>query len=232
MAPVAIIVTGSSTITRKAERATLVIDVTDSGPNQKDATEHVTNTAKQLQTGFKQLAPTDGIGALATPSRTAITRWSMSNLTTGQWNLWIAGQNKPEFRASTTFEVRFADFDKLSAACADLSRMPYVSIRSLSWSLSDNTRAALGSESRRQAVADAVMKAKDFGKAVGKEKITPVEITDEKSLAGSARVPVAFGSSAMRSTAPAGAQPPGSGLSFEPDEVNLECSVRVRFEAE
>jgi uncharacterized protein YggE len=231
MAPIVIMVTGSSTITRKAERATLIIGVSDTGPIQKDAVEHVTATAKQLQAGFKLLAPTEGGGS--TSSRPAITRWSMSNLTTGQWAVWMSGQSTTTYRAATTIEVRFADFEKLSAACADLTRLPYVSIRSLSWSLSENTTASLASESRRQAVADAVAKAQDFGKAFGRDKITPVEITDENSLAAPQRMPpLAFGSAITRSTAPTGTQAPESGLSFEPEEVNIRCSVRIRFEAE
>jgi uncharacterized protein YggE len=231
MAPISIVVTGSSTIIRKAERATLIIDVSDTGPTQKDAVEHVTNISKQLQSGFKLLAPTEG-GA-STTARPAITRWSMSNLSTGQWNVWTSAQNTVSYRASITFEVRFADFEKLSAACADLSRMAYVSIRSLNWSLSEGTRASLASESRRQAVADAVVKAQDFGKAFNKDNVTPVEITDEKSLAAPQRMaPVTFGSTALRSTAPAGTQAPEAGLSFEPEEVNINCSVRIKFEAD
>jgi uncharacterized protein YggE len=226
MAPISIVVTGTSTIIRKAERATLVIDVSDTGPSQKEAVDHVTNTAKQLQSGFKLLAPTEG-----TSPRPAITRWIMSNMSTGQWNVWLSGQSTTTYRASTTFEVRFADFEKLSAACADLSRMQYVAIRSLSWSLSDNTRAGLASESRRQAVADAVVKAQDFGKAFNKDKITPLEITDEKSMMAPQRMPPMTFGSAMRSAAPAGTQAPET-LSFEPEEVNINCSVRIRFEAE
>jgi uncharacterized protein len=230
MAPISIIVTGTSTIIRKAERATLIIDVSDSGPSQKEAVDHVTSTAKQLQSGFKLLAPTEG--GTSTSSRPAITRWTMSSMSTGQWNVWLSGQSTTTYRASTTFEVRFADFEKLSAACADLSRMQHVAIRSLSWSLSDNTRAGLASESRRQAVADAVVKAQDFGKAFSKDKITPLEITDEKSMMAPQRMPpMAFGSAPTRSTAPAGTQAPET-LSFEPEEVNINCSVRIRFEAE
>jgi uncharacterized protein len=234
MAPIIIVVTGSSRITRKAERATLTLEVSDTGPIQKNAVEHVTTTAKQLQAGFKLLAPTEGDGG--TSSRPAVTRWSMSNLSTGQWTAWLSGQNTITYRAATTFEVRFADFEKLSEAYADLTRLPYVSIRSLGWSLSENTRSSLGSESRRQAVADAVVKAQDFGKAFSKDKITPVEITDENSLVAPQRMPPTgfglFGSSATRSTAPAGTQEPESGLNFEPEVVNIDCSVRIRFEAE
>jgi uncharacterized protein YggE len=230
MAPISIIVTGTSTIIRKAERATLTIDVSDTGPSQKEAVDHVASTSKQLQSGFKLLAPTEG--GTSTSSRPAITRWTMSNMSTGQWNVWLSGQNTATYRASTTFEVRFADFEKLSVACADLSRMQHVAIRSLVWSLSDGTRASLASESRRQAVADAVVKAKDYGKAFGKDKITPLEITDERSMVAPQRVAgPAFGSATMRSTAPAGAQAPET-LSFEPEEVDINSAVRIRFEAE
>jgi uncharacterized protein YggE len=229
MAPISIIVTGTSTIVRKAERATLHIDVSDTGPNQKEAMDHVTATAKQLQSGFKLLAPTEG-GA-STSARPAITRWTMSNISTGQWTSWTAGQPEHGHRASTTFEVRFADFEKLSVACADLSRMKYVSIRSLNWSLSEGTQAGLASESRRQAVADAVVKAQDFGKAFGRDKVTPLEISDENNMIGARRAaPAVFGSTA-RSMVHSGPPAPEP-LSFVPEEVSINCSVRIRFEAE
>jgi uncharacterized protein YggE len=140
------------------------------------------------------------------------------------------------YTATTTLTVIFADFKVLGGVCTDLSTLPFVSVRSIVWSLTDLTKASLVTQSRRSAVEDAIAKAKDFGSAVGVSEIRPVEINQDEvggvaprgGLFGGGGAPVMRGVSA----APFGqAKEESERLSFEPEEVSVSCSVKIRFEA-
>jgi uncharacterized protein YggE len=237
MAPLVINVSGTSNISRRAERAVVSIYVSASGPDQSTVTANVTQTANGLQKDLKELSSTEsapGTSARVPP----ITHWSMSSLATGSYLVWLQERNadgsaKSErtYSANTSFEIKFRDFAMLSAVCTDLASIPRVAIRSVHWRLTDETRSSLVGDSRRLAVENAVSKARDFAAAVGRSHIVPVEINtvgDEYP-----RPAAMFGAPAVRSRAALGAQhAEDDRLNFEPEEVNLSCSVNMKFEAE
>lgn len=110
--------------------------------------------------------------------------------------------------------------------------MPFTSIRSISWQLTDKTKASLVSEVRKLAVEDAISKARDFASAAGKVHVVPVEINSDVSQ-GQRPYPApgfgAFGASTR--SANALTQNSEDALKFVPEDVNLECYVQVKFEA-
>jgi uncharacterized protein len=239
MAPLVINVSGTSNISRRAERAVVSLYVSASGPSQSIVTSNVTSTANELQKNLKELSSKEsapGTGARVPP----ITHWSMSSLATGGYLVWLQEKNadgsarsERTYSASTNFDIKFCDFAMLSAVCTDLASVPHVAIRSINWQLTDKTKSSLVGDSRRLAVEHAVSKARDFAAAVGKSHIVPVEINSEGD--GGHRPAALFGTgaAAVRSRAALGARhEEGDRLNFEPEEVNLSCTVGMKFEAE
>jgi uncharacterized protein YggE len=230
MAPLIINVTGTSKISRHPERAVVTVYVSSNGLNQSEVTDGVTRTAKKLQFELGQLAPKDSTGKATVNA--PITHWSMSSISTGSYFVYLQkdGDTGKETRytASTSFQIRFADFEQLGAACSNLAKMPFTSIRSITWQLTDKTKASVAGEVRRLAVEDAVSKAKDFAKAVGKHNVVPVEINTD-NIPPAATSYNAFGAATRGASALT--QTTGEGLKFEPEDVDLDCQVKVRFEA-
>jgi len=228
-------VTGTSMLSRRAERAVVNISVSSTGPDQTQVTRDVTETSKYIQSSLRELSPKAESG-LAAPGA-PITHWSMSSLSTGSYYVWLSDKDQNgvqrkerSYSANIGFEIKFADFAKLGAACTDLANLPHVSIRNIDWRLTDATKASLVGQSRKLAVEDAVAKAKDFASAVGKTKVTAVEIDHESS---SSYATMGFGGgAAVRGRAMLGeSHAQEEELKFEPEEVELNCSVRVKFEA-
>jgi hypothetical protein len=237
MAPLIINVSGNSNISRRAERAVVSIYVSDTGPQQSTVTANVTQTANKLQTSLKELSSREsapGSDARAPP----ITHWSMSSLVTNSYLVWLqqhvadgSVRRERNYNASTSFEIKFCDFAVLSAVCTDLASVPHVAIRSIDWRLTNETRVSLVGDSRRIAVEDAVSKARDFAAAAGRSHIVPVEINSTGDEGP--RSTALFGAPVMRSRAALGDQHAEEDrLNFEPEEVNLTCTVDVKFEAE
>ncbi|TID23561.1 gb [Venturia nashicola] len=238
MPPLIINVDGTSTISRRAERAVVSIQVSSSGPDQQQVASEVTAVAKTLQTMLRELS-TLGVpsGSAAADSAKAITHWSMNTLSTGSYMIYHDSDRKNhdserqksrQYNAHISFETKFADFTLLGRVCTDLAKMRFVSVRNIDWRLTDKTKASLVAMSRKLAVDDAISKANDFASAVGKATVTAVEInTDSNGYGRSAGM---FG--ATRAYAAAGAAEREDALNFEPEDVDLSCSIQVKFEAE
>jgi uncharacterized protein YggE len=245
MPPLKISVTGTSTISRRAERAFVIVNVSSSGPDQAKVTKNVTSTVTKVQNGLRQLNPKNEATGEALPEA-AITHWSMSSLSTGSYFIWLpnasgkaAGDGSehkvPNFTANTQFEIKFRDFAKLGSVCTDLANVPFVQVRSVSWRLTDQTKNALVGESRQMAVKDAMKQAQDFASAAGKTRVWPVEI-DAEGGGGYRPTSTLFGNATrqMRGTNAFGgtAQPEEEGLNFQPEDVDLNCTIHAKFEAE
>jgi len=87
----------------------------------------------------------------------------------------------------------------------------------------EKTKKSLGSQSRKEAVHEALAKAKDFAEAAGYRSVKPFEITD------------GYSGEEYRSEVPAGKMVGGNedtALSFVPEEIQLRSSVTVKFSAE
>jgi len=226
MAPLAINVNGHATISKFPERAIVSVHVYANSTSQKEVTDSVTRTAKQLQSDLNQLAPKDNNGQAA--SNAPITHWSMSTLSTGS-NIVYPKADKSvkerQFTARLSFSIRFADFEKLGAACKDLANMPFVSINSISWELTDKTKKDIIPEVRRLAVEDAVSKAQHLAAAVGKRNVVPVEISCFDSGSSSRGSPTVHHRKVGRTQEEEGE------LNFEPSNVDTSCTVNCKFEA-
>jgi uncharacterized protein YggE len=222
--PLTIIVQGSSTITRIAERAIICIEVSTEGNDQEFVSKAVTATSKSVQKLITELSPKTDSGEPT--SDAPVTAWSMRSLYTGSYrprDLSGADLDR-KYTANTSFELEFRDFIKLGATTLQLLAMPNVSIFNTAWRLTEETKESLGSQSRKEAVHDAMVKARDFAEAAGCKEVRPFEIDHVYSGVGhTVDIP-----QRTRALDAAG----DTDISFAPEEVQLKANVTVKFYAE
>lgn len=137
--------------------------------------------------------------------------------------------NKPlprEFTCRTQFVVKFRDFGVLGEILTELSTMPNVEISNISWRVSDATKSSLGTQSRKEAIENAVLKARDFASVLTDKPPRAILIEERSSSSAT--------SSHMRATkkqtGTAYSSGEKNGLSFEPEDVSLTTNVHVEFE--
>ncbi|MCJ1286459.1 hypothetical protein MMC26_005804 [Xylographa opegraphella] len=224
--PLEITVTGASVISRPAERAVLSLTVMSEGPSQSTVSHDVTSTSHDLRATFQALSPKTATGDAAPDA--AITVFSTTALTT---KTWVPDDRHGDplparlYAASTRFHVIFRAFATLAEVAGALFATPHVVIESTKWTLTDATLAAVASESRRAAMRDAVTKAADLADVVGR-RVVAVQIEDLGS--------VTMGRT--RQTARMGGPPSGASgigvLALEPEDVEVNASVKVKFVGE
>lgn len=235
MAPVKIHVEGHSTIYRLAERAAMSVDISSEGPAQDAVSTAVTTTARTLQATLDELCPRitggnkDGEISPDAPisfyALEALSTWSRADTVTDKEGLEKETGGRT-YGARTHLDIRFRDFSRLGSMTNMLSTTPLVSIKGVTWNLTEETEALLAVQSRREALEDAVQRARDFADVVGCKTVECVEITQGDE-------PVAYGrtkQTARRSTG-MGAMGGGvsDGLDFEPQKVMKSASVSVQF---
>jgi uncharacterized protein YggE len=168
----------------------------------------------------------------ATPDA-PVTYWKNSTLSTSSYRPTDDKGRKLDrlFSARTRFEIKVRDFERLGSLAMTLSTMPLISISQVEWRLTDATKASLASESRREAVKEAVVKARDYAAVLCRGKPEVVEVSDGSGIFGSygqgvrSRV-------ALHSSGNGRGQQAGEILDFEPESVQLNTTVTVKFLAE
>lgn len=225
MAPLLITCTGESTIYHPAERAVVFLTISSDGISQPEVSQAVTKTANAVQSHLKTIAPKDSAGQAHETA--PVTHWSMSTLYTGSWQPDDADGTKVprRFSASTRLEVTFRDFQELGGFTSNLASTEFVGVDRIEWRLTEATKMELGRRCRRDAVKDAMLKAKDYADAAGKADFEILEITDGRAAAGYSDGPLLYGGA--RHGGGAG----GEELSYEPEDVSISCSVTAKFDA-
>ncbi|OAX82548.1 hypothetical protein ACJ72_03105 [Emergomyces africanus] len=219
--PITICVNGYIEVNRVPERAVLYLAVIHKGSEQTTASSNVVQTSKNVQELLETYAPRLPSGEAT--SDAAITHWSMANMSTSSYP--DPSDRKPVFEATTTFTVKFRDFETLGTVASKLSVMPNVSIKSVKWMLTDTTIASLASECRISAAHDALEKARDYAKAFGYQDVQPCEISDTTY-----GLPAPGSASVMRARKrKLGPAHELQILAFHPEEVSMSSSVTVRF---
>jgi len=164
-----------------------------------------------------------------TPSA-PVTYWKNSTLSTSSYRPTDDKGRKLDrvFFARTSFEIKVRDFERLGSLATTLSTMPFVSISQVEWRLTDATKASLASESRREAVKDAVVKARDYAAVLGRGEPEAVDVSDGSGSYGQgvrSRVAVHGGGNGR-------GQQASEVLDFEPESVQLNTRVTVKFLAD
>ncbi|KAJ5165006.1 uncharacterized protein N7500_006836 [Penicillium coprophilum] len=177
MAPLKIVLEGKSSITRQPERAALVFVVQTSGPSRETVSQEVTGTSNEINRLFKELSPKAETGE--TIAGSPVTSFSSTSLQTrSQVPRDMSGEPLPTvYTATISLNVLFQDFKKLNEIVGKLISYPNIEIKSLDWCLTEATQKSLNSESREEAMRDAVRKANDYARVIAREVIA-VEITE------------------------------------------------------
>jgi uncharacterized protein YggE len=220
-APVIIISQGNSNITRRAERAIVAATVSIEGHDQETVSKGVTVASTSLQNLFAELGSNSHSGEPA--PNAPVTAWNMRSVSTSSdrprdpQGVELARR----YTANAIFEVEFRDFTKMGPVTTQLLAMPNVNINSTVWRLTEQTKESLGSQSRKEAVQDAMARARDFAEAAGCKEVRPFEIAD------------GYSSLEYASDVPQGRKSAeGSELSFVPEDVQLRANVTIKCYAE
>ena len=227
MAPLEINVEGSSSIQRQAERGILTVTVSASGPSQDTVSDSVRSTANELQRILKELAGSTGSN---TPDPNApVTILTMTLLRTNSWISEDKDRNPlpRQYSVNTGFVATFRDFEKLGEIASKLFKMPHVTIDSVQWILTDANKLALGAETRKNALRDAISKAKDYSEVLGR-KVVPTEIRDRGSTSR-ARTKMMMRQQRTANMSPS--QGYVEGLELEAQDVEVTARVDVKFVA-
>ncbi|OQD96135.1 hypothetical protein PENSOL_c017G11987 [Penicillium solitum] len=256
-----ITVGGSSVITRRPERGVLNLTVNAKGSTRGIVSHKVLETTNELNQLFKELSP-------KTESRdptadAAVVTYSSTSLRTWSWNIQNEGSvfKVQEYRGNLSFAAVFRDFTKMSEVAGKLVAYSDVDINSIDWELTAATKKALSSESRKEAIRDAVQKANDYTEVIGR-KVAAVEIRDGgnssfgmltrtapnpfaggrgslfgggpsfgQASGGGASGSGLFGGAANHTPAPPTTPPPAP-FDLTPQEIQYTSSVQVRFESD
>lgn len=232
MAPLTITVSGQSVIGRHPERGVLKVAVRADGPQQEVVSKEVTSTSNQLHQLFKELSPKTESGyatvdaPVTTFSSTVLKTWSRVS---------TDDKDRPlprVYHATSSFQVIFRDFTKMSEVVGKLVAYPKVEIDSIDWQLTDGTLTALGSESRKQAIRDAIQKAKDYAEVLGREVVV-VEITDDGYGSHSRALQTAAVHASRRRVIARGDDDleDNNVLDLTPQQIQFTGTVQVKFEA-
>lgn len=230
MAPIEISVTGTSSIHRHPERAFLTLRVSSNGHSQATVSQEVTLRSNGIQQLLNELAPKTETGQ-ATPDA-PVTVYSVGFLRS--WSQVPHDRNgnplQRVYYAQTNINANFRDFNKLSEVAAKLLGLPNVEINGIDWQLTKPTRKALGSESRKLAMLDAVEKAKDYAGVVGRE-IVAVEV-NEGGSSGPSGARMMMMQQQMPQMAAGHMGNGGGGLDLTPQNIDVTHSVNVKFRGE
>jgi uncharacterized protein len=168
----------------------------------------------------------------ATPGA-PVTYWKNSTISTRSYQPTDDKGTKLDrlFSAQTRFEIKFRDFERLGSLATTLSTMPLVSIGRVEWRLTDATKASLASEGRREAIKDAIVKARDYAAVLGRGRPEVVEVSDGGGTFGIYGRGIGSGA-AFRCRVKGSGQQVGEILDFEPDSVQLNTAVTIKFLAD
>ncbi|TEY35790.1 hypothetical protein BOTCAL_0578g00030 [Botryotinia calthae] len=202
--PLEIHIQGTSQVQLPAERGNLVIAVSSEGTSQTPVSEAVTQASNNLQALFKQLS-TKSLQSSNHPNvaiqEPPVTNYSMTNLRTRSWQPPDSDPNgEPWARvheASSHFE-----------------------------SLTEETRKAAGILGREQAIKNAISKADDYARVLGR-KVAATEVRDNGTNLKAVK---RKGYAAMIPRRGIGAdQTIGDGMALGPQNVDIIEKIHVRF---
>lgn len=125
--------------------------------------------------------------------------------------------------ASITFTAVFREFSALGKVVGELLGNSRVEIDSINWSLTEETGKRLSSETRKLALRDAIQQADDLSEVLGRD-VVAVEISDSGYHSGPQ---VRY---MMAADLGGGYRDPPK-LDFTPQQIDVETSLEVRFEA-
>jgi len=222
--PEAIItVRGEHTSTHPAEQATVLVSAQFDGPDREQAIESATVAASEVRASFDEVADRNP---------TAIVRWSSDSLRVWAERPWNnEGAQLPlVFHAVVDISVVFGDLGAVAPWLRRSAGTDGVSVSSIAWDLSEESRRAAVAAARVHAVEDAASKAADYARAVGLTRVTAVAVADSGMLDGAGEhAPQPVMERTAMTTRFDGSDP--LALELHPSDVVIAGSVDARFVA-
>jgi uncharacterized protein YggE len=162
-----------------------------------------------------------------------VTYWKNNTLSTSSYRPQDDKGNQlaRQYTARTSFEIKVRDFERLGSLASSLSTMRHVEISRIEWRLTDATKASLASQSRQEAVKDAVVKARDYAAVLLRGRPEAVEVIDGSGGYSSSAPRMRCRRAAHGGGYPQGQQQ-GEVLDFEPESVQFSSTVTVKFVAD
>ncbi|MBL7254926.1 SIMPL domain-containing protein [Paractinoplanes lichenicola] len=122
------------------------------------------------------------------------------------------------YTGSIVTTITVVDFEPLGQLLLHLARLEHAAVSGPWWQLRPGSRA--GAEVRREAITDALARAREYAAAVGAEVDRLVEIADEGAGGG--------GQPMMRMAAFDAGAPESAGFDVDPQPQSVQASVIVR----
>lgn len=230
MAPTVINIQGKAKLSRLAERAKLVIEVSSSEYDQNTASTNVVSTVGNLQNQLDQFCWKNEGGDIHTSA--PVSFYSIGSLTTSNDDEYDDDHNKTGkriYKATSTLDIRFRDFAQLGECVVTWSTTPHVSLQGIDWILTPENQTDLEEAAKVHALRHALDRAQVYADVIGRKTVTPVKIDDTQYMYGGAEGRVMQTARKMASTATFGI---GVGLNFEPQSVEVNALIEVEFHAE
>lgn len=230
MAPLTVTVTGSSSISRQAERGVLTVSAKSEGPEKEIVSHEVTSASKELHRMFTELSPKTEAGAATADA--PITVFSSTMLRTGFYDQTdkTSETRTRVHTATSSYSAIFRNFAKLGDVVGNLMTHPHVSIDRVEWKLTDATIKSLHSESRTLAMENAIEKAEDYARVVGR-KVFAREINDSDH--GNQVAMLQQQQMARSAVYGSGVGPShDSSVDMTPQDIRYTGRVTVKFESE
>ena len=227
MADTIITVQGEYSAWYPAEQATVRAAVHVDGPKRDDVFSRAVGGSNAVRTLTEKI-----FDANAGP----VTWWTSDSVRVWSERPWNndGTQLAPIFHSALDFAVKFTDFDALARWVEATATIDGVTVDSVSWDLTETTRAAATNDVRSRAVKDAVTKATVYAQSIGLTSVRAIALADPGMLgdpAGGATAPSpVFARAAMRAQAFEG----GGGtpqLALRPEEIAVASVVDARFTA-
>lgn len=209
-------VTGSAHRTHAPELGTLRLHLEFDGAEPSAPSGRLKDAMAELAAELEQLRG-DGSSCVA--------RTSLSAPGTRSWRPYVNGyqQEDPRYAAWADAEAEFSDAEALGRVAARWAGRQGWTLRSVDWTLAEETERALHDEATAEAVERAWHRAEVIARAAGLEEVRPVEIGDPSQSVGG----IAPYAMARAAKAPGG----DDGFSIDPAPIEVSAFVAARFEA-
>ena len=201
------------------QRGTVIVDLRLEGPVKAPVVEAMTNLIGKVS----HLVAQDHH-----PKSGPITWFSQSQVQNSSHRPWNKdGKIKPLiYTSAADLKVKFSDFRRLMEFIETVSPWEGVNVKRIEWTLTESAKNEALERTQKQAVENAIIKARRYAEAAGFHNVTPIMIADVGLLvAGS----TGSGGSPASAVYRTGAGTADS--SFQPEDVVVTASVEVELEA-
>lgn len=219
-----IAVSGSNTVARAPERATLNLVVGCESDSPGEAMRQATRTMNELHDELLRLKAAD-------PSPT--TWFAVLPFRTRSWRPWSErGELMPwRHSAQADVKVKFRDFAAMAEFVRRFGSLELVKLGPVEWTLTEKTLAELNQAVLIAAVQDARWRAGLIASAAGFHGVVPVEVADPGLLSGlGSGGPGGYGDVAMGVMRRGGSSDDET-VDLAPEDIEVSATVHARFTA-